>query len=107
MAVAPRNWTCRRFSPSAHKTAQLLYHWELAAEDSQEQLMILEATRTPAPQTQTRLHQPDLVQVMAKDFMISSALLQEGTRAVYRSRTVCRGTNCWVTLFAVLLYMFF
>ncbi|OLP80408.1 hypothetical protein AK812_SmicGene39185 [Symbiodinium microadriaticum] len=51
------NWTCRRFSPSAHKTAQLLYHWELAAEDSQEQLMILE--------------------VMAKDFMISSALLQE------------------------------
>ncbi|CAE7751577.1 TONSL [Symbiodinium pilosum] len=51
------NWTCRRFSPSVHKTAQLLYHWQLAQENPQEQLMILE--------------------VMAKDFMISSALLQE------------------------------
>ena len=43
-----RNWACRRFSPSVHKTAQLLYHWQLAGENSQEQLMILEARATEA-----------------------------------------------------------
>lgn len=35
-----------RFSPSVHKTAQLLHQWHLADDDPETQTLILEANKT-------------------------------------------------------------
>jgi len=51
------NWTMHRFSPSVHKTAQLLHQWHLADDDPETQTLILE--------------------VLGKDFVVSPALLQQ------------------------------
>lgn len=51
------NWTSHRFSPSIHKTAELLHQWHMADDDTETQNAILE--------------------VLGKDFVVSSALLQQ------------------------------
>ncbi|CAK9049921.1 Tonsoku-like protein (Inhibitor of kappa B-related protein) (I-kappa-B-related protein) (IkappaBR) (NF-kappa-B inhibitor-like protein 2) (Nuclear factor of kappa light polypeptide gene enhancer in B-cells inhibitor-like 2) [Durusdinium trenchii] len=51
------NWTSHRFFPRIHKTAQLLHQWRLATDD---------------PETQTTI-----LEVLGKDFVVSSALLRE------------------------------
>ncbi|CAJ1364673.1 unnamed protein product [Effrenium voratum] len=55
--VLDRTWCERRVSPSCYQMAQLLRQWHLAEEDPETKLILLE--------------------VLAKDFIVSSALLKE------------------------------